>query len=147
MSKQEKIVCAAVKFIFPNNGEKDEVVVPYVKSHKEEYHVFLLLTKLGVWRSTRYREELGFATSFQRFVDPVEAMKIAVKTGQYPDYELMKRKALEEIGYAKENERHNESVGVLGFKLFVADIPKLVSRVKELDKLLGRDYLLPEDLY
>lgn len=74
--KKERVLCPAVKITFPNNGQKDEVIVPYVKNHNEEYHVFLLLIKLGIWRSTRYREEFGFVTSEQRFVDPVEALKI-----------------------------------------------------------------------
>lgn len=76
MSKQEKIVCPAVKITFANGGEKDEVVMPYIKSHKDEYHIFLLLIKLGIWRTKRYTEEFGFATSNQRFVDAEEALKI-----------------------------------------------------------------------
>lgn len=80
--KQERIVCAAVKITFANGGEKDEVVMPYIKSHKDEYHIFLLLIKLGIWRTKRYTEEFGFATSNQRFVDAREAMQIAIKGGQ-----------------------------------------------------------------
>lgn len=144
MSKQERVVCAAVKVCITNDNYSEPVVVAGI-----DYQAINNSGLLSAVGHPTYcnMNHLGFITNKNRFVGAKEAMKIAIKSGQYPDYELMKRKALEEIGHAKENEKHNESVGILGFRLYVADIPKLVARVKELDKLLECNYLLPEDLY
>lgn len=146
MNTQEKIVCPAVKITFANGGEKDEVVMPYIKSHKDEYHIFLLLIKLGIWRTKRYTEELGFATSNQRFVSAKEAKKISVYNDNRVDYGIYKEMERLRKEIAKANNKRNR--GDLSVELSLNILMNKHSELEaKLNEFRGRDYLLLEDLY
>lgn len=80
MSKQEKIVCAAVEF--ETNSGKDIIMClrhdgdPRVENHR--FH----LADYGINEDENYNEVLGFITNKNRFVDPVEATEIAYNARQ-----------------------------------------------------------------
>lgn len=146
MDKQEKIVCAAVKITY-KDGVGDYAVdticdatyklIRQSQSYKRQHFV----------HASTAKDTDGFITNYGRFVDAKEAMRIAVKTGQYPDYEFRKKVCLHEIEEANENKKHNqEHIGFDG-QLYVADIGYLENKIKEYNSLLERDYLKPEDLY
>lgn len=138
MDKQEKVVCAAIQYSardYKNGGFSEP---------KHICGVDYKFIEIPVAYTSPIR---GFATSKNRFVDAKEAMRIAVKTGQYPNYEFRKKVCLHEIEEANENKKHNqENIGFDG-QLYVADIGYLDNKIKEYDSLLERDYLKPEDLY
>lgn len=148
MEKQERIVCAAmfVKWKYKDLDFKNEEVICGVNHN--------LIRKSSHFMNRRYnydREyfsfEKGFITNKNRFVDAKEAMSIAIKSGQYPDYEFRKKVCLHEIEEANENKKHNqENIGFDG-QLYVTDIGYLENKIKEYDSILERDYLKPEDLY
>lgn len=85
MTKQERIVCAAVK----------AYVIPHENWYAEPfYHVFKVINHEDYKEEHIYRylevfvnpaPVFGFFTSKNRFVDAKEAMEIAVKSGQYPE--------------------------------------------------------------
>ena len=82
MDKQEKIVCAAVRFAIAKedyNGIKVVTGVDYESIYNDGV--------LGYLAREQYTNicQNGFITDKKRFVDPVEAQKIAIACGQYRD--------------------------------------------------------------
>lgn len=79
MSKQEKIVCAAVKVCITNDNYSEPVVVAGI-----DYQAINNSGLLSAVEHPTYcnMNHLGFITNKNRFVDPVEAMRIAVKAEQ-----------------------------------------------------------------
>ena len=76
MDKQEKIVCAAIQFQLMDY-ENDGFFPPQ--------HVCGVDYEFIEIRGTYTTPIMGFATSENRFVDPIEAQQIAITCGQYRD--------------------------------------------------------------
>lgn len=84
MDKQEKIVCAAVKITYKDGVgdyaadvicDATHKLIRSGQSYKRQHFVHVSTAK----------DIDGFRTNYGRFVDPVEAQKIAIACGQYED--------------------------------------------------------------
>ncbi len=80
MSKQEKIVCAAVEFEV-DSGKDTIMCLGYDNDPRVENHRFHL-ADYSLNEDESYNETLGFITNRGRFVDPKEAMSIAINNNQ-----------------------------------------------------------------
>lgn len=89
MEKQERIVCAAIEIrVFNNVVEMCEtVIVPCIRHDDGDPSVTIdKLNPLLAQMWTLGRLDVlskGFITNHNRFVDPIEAQKIAIAAGQY----------------------------------------------------------------
>lgn len=144
MSKQEKIVCAAVEVNkYGSNGKYLPMVFTgcYYKDIKESY-LYRRDISIG---AVAYIVD-GFITSNNRFVDPVEAMKISVSNDNRIDKSISREMERLKKEIAKLCGKRNR--GQLGIEL---SLNVLQAKYSELERSLNefryRDYLLPEDLY
>lgn len=85
MSKKEKIVCAAVRFVrvLERTGRESNIDALCIRYDDECIKDLREKLERSLYSYTE-REVLGFKTNRNRFVDPREAMKIAIDAGQIP---------------------------------------------------------------
>lgn len=141
MIKKERVFCPAVR-LKARNMQEDVLCLSYDDIYVQNAES----TFKGIYESGGKSKINGFVTNLGRFVDPKEAMRVAIKSGQYPNYAVMKLRLLEEIECSRRNRAHNKSMGIFDGQLYVADISELEGKIKAIDKLSGRDYLVPEDI-
>ncbi|MGL4673491.1 MAG: hypothetical protein ACRCXK_01385 [Wohlfahrtiimonas sp.] len=146
MDKQEKILTQGIKFIVRDNGSKNEFEegftnhVPFILDVNE---IQVRLFRESVQAENDHgadfeiiREDIGFITSKNRFVDAKEAMEIAIKARQItsPVDLVMAMKNRIKMAKSNPNEYGGESY-----------IKHLESEIKAID--IAQTELKPEDLY
>ena len=82
MSKEEYILCAAIRF----GDEENEFIVPHFRHHLcfELFRVFKMESGNSDIKPFPKRSQ-GFLTSKNRFVDRREGAEIAFRSGQIPN--------------------------------------------------------------
>ena len=134
MDKQEKIVCAAVKITY-KDGIGDYAIdvicdathrlIRLSQSYKRQHFV----------HASTAKDTDGFRTNYGRFVDPIEAQKIAIACGQYRDPHA-RIKALEqsiEVGW--------DSIKYAKTGVMISSLKKRIAEDQETLEALKAGYL------
>lgn len=146
MDKQEKILTQGIKFIVRDNGSKNEFEegftnqVPFILDVNE---IQARLFRESIQTENDHgaeleiiREDKGFITNHNRFVDPKEAMEIAIIAKQIEDPVKLVKAMQYRISMAISNPEE------YGFEEYVK---ALEHKIKSIDTT--KTELKPEDLY